>query len=156
MQEIVGGGFGWSLSLKEFNVSYNCFIKGRPSKIFFHCGKRTLDAKETSADSLFIQYQTAITNIRKAAPNAEIYLESIIPNAAPSINAGYICPFNKMIADYVAKDISGKLHYVNIYNALAENGALAPRFRGANTEQSRGINGLGYVVWADVLKDYVK
>ena len=152
----LGGGFGWSLSLEEFNASYNCFIKGCPSKIFFHCGKRALDAEEASADSLFIQYQTAITNIRNAAPDAEIYLESLIPNTNPSINARYICPFNKMIANYVAEDTSGRLHYVDIYNALAENGTLASRFRGANTEQSRGINGHGYVAWANVLKEFVK
>lgn len=152
----LGGGFGWSLSLQEFNDSYSCFIKGKPSKIFFHCGKRALDARETPADSLFMDYQAAVMNIRSAAPDAEIYFESMVPNADASINTGYIVPFNTLISDYVAEDKSGKLHYVDIYDALEEDGVLSPSYRGANTEQSRGINGYGYIVWANVLKQFIE
>lgn len=138
------------------NDSYDCFIKGKPSKIFFHCGKRALDAREAPADSLFIEYRAAVRNIRSVAPDADIYLESMVPNADASINAEYIVSFNSMIADYVAEDNSGKLHFVDIYEALEENGVLSPCYQGANTEQSRGINGHGYVVWANVLKQHIE
>ena len=149
----LGGGFGWSMSLAEFNSAYGCFIKGSPSKIFFQCGKRALDAKETTAASLFSQYKTAVNNIRKTAPDADLYLESIIPNADATINTNYIVPFNTLIANLVSSDTSGKLHFVDVYAALVENGKLAARYQGANTEQSRGINGRGYVAWANVLKN---
>lgn len=148
----LGGGFGWSLSLQEFNDSYDCFIKGKPSKIFFHCGKRALDAREAPADSLFIEYRAAVRNIRSVAPDADIYLESMVPNADASINAEYIVSFNSMIADYVAEDNSGKLHFVDIYEALEENGVLSPCYQGANTEQSRGINGHGICRMGECLK----
>ena len=149
----LGGGFGWSMSLAEFNSAYSCFIKGSPSKIFFQCGKRALDAKETTAASLFSQYKTAVNNIRKTAPDADLYLESIIPNADASINTSHIVPFNNMIKDLVNSDATGKLHFVDVYAALVENGKLAARYQGANTVQSRGINGRGYVAWANVLKN---
>lgn len=151
----LGGGYGWSMTLSEFNSCYNCLIKGNPSKIFFQCGKRQLDDKPTDVQSIFSQYQTAVQNIRKQAPNADIYLESIIPNADASVNTTSIVPFNQLIKDYVDADKSGKLHFVDVYAALEEGGILATRYQGANTAQSRGINGRGYTRWANTLAPFV-
>lgn len=151
----LGGGYGWSMTLSEFNSCYTCLIKGNPSKIFFQCGKRQLDDKPTDVQSIFNQYKTAVTNMRNTAPNADIYLESIIPNADASVNTTSIIPFNALIKAYVEADKSGKLHFVDVYAALEEGGILATRYQGANTAQSRGINGRGYTRWANTLAEFV-
>ncbi len=148
----LGGGYGWSMSLDEFNSAYTCLIKGNPSKIFFQCGKRALDDKPTDISGIVAKYKTAVNNIKAIAPNAEIYLESIIPNADASINTTSIVPFNAEIKAIADESTSDKVFFVDVYAALVENGKLATRYQGANTVQSRGINGRGYVAWANVLK----
>ena len=148
----LGGGYGWSMSLDEFNSAYTCLIKGNPSKIFFQCGKRALDDKPTDISGIVAKYKTAVNNIKAVAPDAEIYLESIIPNADASINTTSIVPFNAEIKAIADESTSDKVFFVDVYAALVENGKLATRYQGANTVQSRGINGRGYVAWANVLK----
>lgn len=151
----LGGGYGWSMTLPEFNSAYTSFITGTPRAIFFQCGKRQLDDKPTDISTIVSQYRTAVQNMRAVAPSADIYLESIIPNADASVNTTSIIPFNQKIREIVEADATGKLHFIDVYAALEENGVLAPRYQGANTVQSRGINGRGYVRWAKTLAPYV-
>lgn len=150
-----GGGYGWSLTLEEFIAASDCFIKGTPKAIFFQCGKRDLDPNTTPVDTVFTKYKTAVQHLLKLAPNAEIYLESIIPNADADVNTQSIKPFNDRMLQYVESSSNPRLHFVDVYSALAEGDVLAPRYVGANTEQSRGINGRGYVRWANVLARFV-
>lgn len=151
----LGGGHGWNMTLDEFNSGYQCFIKGRPSKIFFHCGKRDLDDNNADVAAVFAKYKTAVQNILKTAPEADVYLESLVPNASAAVNTRSIVPFNEMMRQYVESAGNPRLHFVDLYAALAEDGVLAPRYQGANTEQSKGINGRAYVRWANLLAQYV-
>lgn len=152
----LGGGHGWNMTLDEFNAGYTCFVKGKPSKVFFHCGKRDLDDNTASVTAVFNKYKTAVANIMKAAPDADIYLESLVPNATAAVNTKSIAPFNAKIREYVEASGNERLHFVDLYAALEEGGVLAPRYQGANTEQSKGINGRAYVRWANLLAEYVE
>lgn len=151
----LGGGHGWNMTLDEFNAGYTSFVKGKPSKVFFHCGKRDLDDNTANVLAVFAKYKTAVANILKAAPDADIYLESLVPNASAAVNTKSIAPFNAMIREYVEASGNERLHFVDLYAALEEDGVLAPRYQGANTEQSKGINGRAYVRWANLLAEYV-
>lgn len=151
----LGGGHGWNMTLDEFNAGYDCFVKGKPSKIFFHCGKRDLDDNNASVATVFSKYKTAVANLLKVAPEAEIYLESLVPNASAAVNTKSIVPFNAKIREYVETSGNEHLHFVDLYAALEEGGVLAPRYQGANTEQSKGINGRAYTRWANLLAEYV-
>lgn len=150
-----GGGYGWCLTLDEFNAGYDCFIKGSPKAIFFQCGKRDLDPNTASVATVFSKYKTAVQRILEQAPDAQVYLESIIPNADAAVNTKSIAPFNALLREYVESSGNARLHFVDVYSALAEGDVLSPRYVGANTDQSKGINGRGYVRWANVLAQYV-
>lgn len=152
----LGGGHGWNMTLDEFNAGYDCFVKGRPSKVFFHCGKRDLDDNNANVTTVFSKYKTAVQNLLKVAPEADIYLESLVPNATAAVNTQSLVPFNEKIREYVETSGNPRLHFVDLYSALAEGGVLAPRYQGANTDQSKGINGRAYVRWANLLAEYVK
>lgn len=152
----LGGGHGWNMTLDEFNAGYDCFVKGKPSKVFFHCGKRDLDDNNANVATVFSKYKTAVANLLKVAPEADIYLESLVPNATAAVNTQSIVPFNAKIREYVETSNNPRLHFVDLYSALAEGGVLAPRFQGANTAQSKGINGRAYVHWAHLLAEYVE
>lgn len=151
----LGGGHGWNMTLDEFNAGYSCFVKGKPSKVFFHCGKRDLDDNNANVTTVFSKYKTAVANLLKAAPEAEIYLESLVPNATAAVNTKSIAPFNAKIREYVETSGNARLHFVDLYAALEEGGVLAPRYQGANTDQSKGVNGRAYVKWANLLAEYV-
>lgn len=152
----LGGGHGWNMTLDDFNAAYDCFIKGSPSKVFFHCGKRDLDDNNANVEAVFAKYRTAVDHILRLVPNADIYLESLVPNADSAVNRQSIVPFNTMMRHFVAESHCPRLHFVDLYSALTEGGdALSPRFRGANTEQSKGINGRGYVRWANLLAQHI-
>lgn len=152
----LGGGHGWNMTLDEFNAGYSSFVKGKPSKVFFHCGKRDLDDNNANVTTVFSKYKTAVANLLKAAPESDIYLESLVPNATAAVNTKSIAPFNAKIREYVETSGNARLHFVDLYAALEEGGVLAPRYQGANTDQSKGINGRAYVKWANLLAEYVE
>ena len=157
-----GMGFGTannSLYLSGFNNNYQRIIKGSPSKIFFQCGRHDIDQNGSSTNLVSMQtaYRTALNNMKSAAPGATIYLESLVPSADASLNTSYVVPFNTFIQNLVTEQANDKVKFVDVYSALVDEttGALAEKYQGANTNQSHGINGRAYVVWANVLKNYV-
>lgn len=152
----LGGGHGWNMTLDEFNAGYSSFVKGRPSKVFFHCGKRDLDDNNANVTTVFEKYEKAVANLMKTVPDADIYLESLVPNATAAVNTQSIVPFNSKIREYVENSGNARLHFVDLYAALEEGGVLALRYQGANTDQSKGINGRAYVRWANLIAEYVE
>lgn len=150
----IGIGFGFTLTAEKFNSCAAHLVKGNPSKIFVQCGARDMAGGEDVASN-FAQYQSAVNKIRNIAPDADIYLQTLIPVTDASINSNHVVPFNQRIKELVDADTSGKLHFVDVYSELSENGVLNPKFVGANTAQSRGINGRGYLRWANTLAPYM-
>lgn len=150
----IGLGWGYSLTLAKLRQVVPHIVKGKPGKIFLQCGVRDVAGNATVADA-WAAYTEAVEAIRQAAPEAELYLQSLIPTTDASINASKIEPFNKKIEEYAGSGKSG-LHFVDVYAALTENGVLAPTFVGANTAQSRGINGRGYLRWANTLAPHIE
>lgn len=150
----IGIGYGYSLTTEKFNSCAAHLVKGNPAKIFVQCGARDMAGAE-NVENNFAQYQSAINKIKSAAPNADIYLQTLIPVTDANINSNHVEPFNQKIKELADSDTSGKLHYIDVYSALSENGVLNPKFVGANTAQSRGINGRGYLRWANTLAPYM-
>lgn len=149
----IGIGYGYSLTVSKLRKVVPHAIKGNPSRVFVQCGARDMLGKG-NVDAVFADYQLAIENIKTLAPNADIYVQSLIPSADNSINTDYIIPFNEKIKALADASEDDKVHFVDVYSALAADGVLAPDFQGANTAQSKGINGRGYLRWANVLAPF--
>lgn len=150
----IGIGWGYSLTLDKLRSVVPHIVKGKPGQIFLQCGVRDVAGSATVA-AAWTAYREAVQAIRRAAPEAEIYLQSLIPSTDARTNTDKIEPFNAKIKDY-AGSADAKTHFVDVYAALSENGVLATRFRGANTAQSRGINGRGYLRWANTLAPHIE
>lgn len=146
----IGIGWGYSLTLDKLLAAVPHIVKGNPASIFVQCGARDLGGG-TSAEQAYTKYISAIEAIASRAPEADIYMQSVIPFTDASINTGHVVPFNEKIKQYADKDADDHIYYVDVYGALAENDVLNEKFRGANTAQSRGINGRGYLRWANTL-----
>lgn len=159
----MGLGRGYTLSLTQLQASIPYIVKGKPSKIFVQCGARDWANSTTTSDWFFTNYTKAIEEIHKLAPDADVYMESVIPfapgaqglytGATPQAINAKMEECHKRLKEWAEHQTSGKIHFVDVYGALAENGLLAEKYRGANTQQSWGINGRGYVRWANVLND---
>lgn len=150
----IGIGWGYSLTLTKLRTAIPHIVKGNPAKIFLQCGARDL-GDNTTVEAAYTNYVAAVEAIRTKAPEADIYLQSIIPFADASLNSSKVVPFNEKLKAYAESDAAGKLHFLDVYAALEENGALAAKFQGANTSQSRGINGRGYLRWANTLAPFM-
>lgn len=102
-------------------------------------------AGKADVDTTFADYANAVDEIKRLAPNADIYLQSLIPETNATVNRDYFIPFNAKIKDLADSDTTDNVYFVDVYSALEENGSLNPIFIGANTRQSHGINGHGYL-----------
>lgn len=150
----IGIGYGYSFTASKLNSAVQHIVKGKPAKIFVQCGARDM-AGAANVGNTFTQYSSAIKKMRNIAPDADIYLQTLIPVTDGNINKNYFVPFNNKIKELAANDTSGKIHVVDVYEALTENGVLNPKFVGANTAQSRGINGRAYLRWANTLAPFM-
>ncbi len=149
----VGIGWGYSLTVSKLRTVVPHAIKGNPSKIFVQCGSRDMGGKG-NVETAFNDYSAAIEQIKTLAPNADIYLQSLIPETDAETNTNYLVPFNEKIKALADADANDKVHFINVYAALEENGVLNSKFVGANTQQSHGINGRGYLRWANTLAPF--
>ncbi len=150
----VGTGIGYSLTLDHLLAMIPHIVKPAVGKVFISCGAKDLYnnvAPATAAQT----YSRVLDAIRTAAPEAEIYVQSILPDALASVNAAKMEPFNAAIKALAEQDASGKVKFVDVYGALTENGALAAKYVSANTEQSKGVNGRAYLRWANLIAPYI-
>ncbi|MCM1028354.1 MAG: GDSL-type esterase/lipase family protein [Pseudoflavonifractor sp.] len=146
-----GQAWGYTLTIDDLAKVIPTIVRGNPSKLFVECGARDLDASSANVNALWNKYRSAIEAMKQRAPKANIYLTSIIPSAFAANNKASIAPFNDLMKQYAAS--TEGVEFVDLYSALADpaTNELATRFRGANTEQSHGINGLAYLTWANLI-----
>lgn len=81
----IGIGWGYSLTLDKLRSVVPYIVKGKPGKIFLQCGVRDVAGSSTVA-AAWTAYQDAVEAIRRAAPDAEVYLQSLIPGTDASTN----------------------------------------------------------------------
>ncbi len=150
----IGTGLGYSLTISHLLSMVPHIVKPAAGKVFISCGAKDLYSNvqpSTAAQS----YSQVLDAIRQAAPEAEIYVQSILPDADATVNTAKIQPFNEAIRQLAEADKSGKVKFIDIYSELAEDGALARKFVSANTQQSKGVNGRAYLRWANVIAPYI-
>lgn len=148
----LGLGWGYTHTIADLKLSVPHIVKGKPSKIFVQCGARDFADAATTAETAYTKYREVIEQIHNLAPEADIYMESIIPFTDATLNTK-MKPFHDKLAAFAAESTTDKIHYIDVHAALSENGVLAEKYRGANTAQSKGINGRGYLRWANCLNE---
>lgn len=147
----MGLGWGYTHTIADLLLSVPEIVKGRPSRIFVQAGAKDF-ASGSTAETAFSNYEKAIHKIRELAPEAEIYMESIIPFTDATLNAK-MAAFHEKLKAWAERDATDRIFYADVFGALSEGGVLATKFRGANTNQSKGINGRGYLRWANCLNE---
>lgn len=122
--KVKGRGNGWGYPGADIacvNASMDVILKGRadngePAKIFLYAGAANVNNTNNQLDAVKTAYEGLVSKTRRLAPNAKIYLLSLIPKNSAADNTGRVAPFNEMLK--AIAETGENLEYVDIYTPL--------------------------------------
>lgn len=122
----------------------------KPEKVFLMAGINGLTDGE--ADISFKEYEELLEQIKAEVPEAEIYIESLLPVAA---NQEEDFASNSTIAEFNEKlkalaEEKG-LVYVDLHSAYFKDGYINPDY----TVDGVHLNPDGYNIWAEGVREYI-
>lgn len=139
----------------EESVPLDVAAQMNPKSIYLMFGANALAARDDEAveDSFIAYYGQMIDLVRQAAPEADIYVQTMTPVAADYSSTGIykerIQRVNQKLANMA---LEKGVYFVDVYSALAdENGDLVAEY------SSDGLHmvAAGYKAWADCLAGHV-
>ncbi len=148
-----GTGWGYGgLNIANITKQIPAILNGRddngePAKVFLYAG--TADANGSDAVSAIkTRYQTLVNTVRKYAPNAEIYIQALLPNSNATKNTSRIVPVNEALQEIATAN--DNTFYVDDYTPFVADGV-------ANTAYFSGnyVQGKGYAKLAGLLAAYM-
>ena len=121
-----------------------------PEKIFILGGINSLT--DNNAKTVLHDYQTMIENIKEIAPEAQLYIQSVLPISAEKEK---ICADNAVIDAFneQLKLLSQKegAVYIDVYHLYELDGVMNP----ALTKDGIHLKPDAYERWAEQIKDYI-
>jgi lysophospholipase L1-like esterase len=127
-------------------------IKANPNKLFLMIGVNDLGINRNQED-IVKDYDEILSVLTKSLPNTKIYVQSILPTNVKITK--YIGDNKNIIAlNKNIKLLSDKYHlsYIDLYSKMIDNdGNLNKDY----TVDGLHLNGNGYLVWKDAIKDYL-
>ena len=146
----IGVGQGLScISLPELKEMIPYVVRNHPAKVFISCGAKDLDYNGRTVAQAITSYSEVIAAIRTVAPSTKIYIQSLLPSHNATVNSDRYIPFNSGIAQLANPE--NRIYFVDVYAGLESNGVLDAQYAWAD----RGLNGKGYLKWAELLAPYV-
>lgn len=116
-------------------VSGSC----KPSKVVLYAGATDANSG-TSAATMFSTYKSVVTQILQKAPDAKVYMMSLLPTTSGSTNSNYIVQFNDKLKSYAEESCDDNIEFIDIYTPLAAGSTTdAACFNG------NYLYGMGYV-----------
>ncbi len=148
-----GTGWGYSVTgIENITKQIPAILKGRPdngepAKIFLYAGIADANTSTTVAN-IKTRYEALVAAVRHNAPNAEIYIQALLPLNNAQRNADRIVPINKALQEIA--EANEKTFYVDDYTPFMKNGV-------ANTAYFNGefLYGKGYVKLANLLAEHM-
>ncbi len=122
-----------------------------PEKVFIMGGINSL----TNMNSAICMetYSTLLTSVKEAVPEAEIYVQSVLPISEKKEKELFcsndtIKKFNKEIKKLSEQE---EITYIDLYSVFAENNQMNANL----SVDGLHLNSEGYKVWIDNIKDYI-
>lgn len=134
----------------------NEVTESKPSKIFLLIGINDI-AKGASQANILQNIKTILLEVHAKSPETQVYLQSILPvnphfNKYPKhVNkSAEVLQLNKKIADLCNQS---RAIYLDLYSHFVNSeGLLIEEY----TNDGLHLSGKGYLVWADILRPYIK
>lgn len=147
-------GNGWSypaINIANTTASMPVILKGRtdngePAKIFLYAGVANVNNTANTLESVKTAYEGLVNKTRELAPNAKIYLLSLIPKTSASDNTNRVAPFNEMIKEIATA--RENVEYVDIYTPLLGANNVA----NATYITANYLYGRGYVKVSQIIE----
>lgn len=150
-----GIGWGYTPTISQLTQLVPYAVKGNPSSIFLEVGTKDIVGNDQAKSLAISDYKKLLAAVEKAAPEATIYIQSLLPDASSKMNVDKVIPFNAALKELADEDTADKIEFIDLFTPFQQNYALAEKYVSANTEQSRGINGRAYLHWANIIAPYI-
>jgi lysophospholipase L1-like esterase len=123
----------------------------KPEKVFVMGGINRL--QEMSDEDFEQKYQCLVDSIKKAVPNAKIYLQSILP-INHRMTKAYASSKKIIKSNETIKAISERsgCFYVDLYSVYEENGEMPSEL----TEDGIHLYDEAYSIWAEAIRQYIE
>lgn len=149
-------GTGWGYpgsAISTMTSQVPVILAGRddneePAQIFLYAGVSEANTTSTDLEDVEEAYTELVETIRSYAPNAPLYLMSLLPTSTSSTNTDRVEPLNEWIE--ALADSTDNLYYVDCYTDMVSSGV-------ANTTYFTGnyVYGLGYAKLSQILAPYI-
>lgn len=122
----------------------------RPKKIFVMIGINDVISNQKLED-IVRKYRLALAEIKQSSPRTEVYIQSVLP-----VNSR----FNKPVDNHLIFRLNQELQvlagqfnyqYIDLYSFFTIDNELSYRY----TNDGIHLNGEGYAVWKEIIKNYV-
>ena len=121
-----------------------------PEKIFILAGINGLT--DNSINDSFVKYDSLISSIAESNPNAEIFIESLLPISTYKESAycsnNSIIEFNNLLKIYCSKN---RYTYVDLYSLYVSDGSMIEEY----TKDGIHLKPEYYRFWYDKLSEYI-
>jgi len=122
----------------------------RPKKIFLMIGINDIISNQPLKE-IVRKYRLALANIKQSSPKTEVYIQSVLP-----VNSRFTQPVNNNLIFRLNQELQAlaeefNYQYIDLYSFFTIDNELAYRY----TNDGIHLNGEGYVVWKDIIKNYV-
>jgi len=157
-QDIINRGISGDRTVWMFD-RYEMIAEGHPRKLFIMCGVNDLNSGRTKSHDTVIMIAELLTRFHAISPETEIYFQSILPMNlnAPARERERGSTINQRIENcdvWLAKWMKDKkwVTYVDVASALKDSEGMLNE---AYTVDGLHLNGIGYLVWKDVIYGFV-
>lgn len=154
---------------EEIRNNLAAMVTGNPSKVFLMIGTNNLGDNQantpyhTTPENVIPIIKETLLAIRKQAPNADVYYQTILPTVTSSA-VGTRTPAkteatNNAIKDWINQLGDPKLHFIDLYSHfLGQNGYMKNDYNGSTTDDAWTVDHLhlsqkGYRAWLQILQD---
>lgn len=142
---VTNHGVGWD-STEGVLARLPQMKRHNPDKIFIMIGTNDI-SWGVKTEMVYTNLEAAINQLSNAFPEAEIYLQSIVPREADRADI-----IKRMNARYAEIAVNLDVHYIDLW---ADFAAVDNRLNPELTEDGLHLNAAGYRLWAKILKPYI-
>ncbi|MGA9378113.1 MAG: GDSL-type esterase/lipase family protein [Phormidium sp.] len=122
----------------------------RPKKIFLMIGINDVISNQKLED-IVRKYRLTLANIKQSTPRTEVYIQSVLPANSrfrTPVDNNLIFRLNQEL-QVLAREFN--YQYIDLYSFFTIDNELAYRY----SNDGLHLNGEGYAVWKDIIKNYV-
>lgn len=147
--KIINRGIGSDITSGVEN-RISSVIKTNPEKIFLMIGINDI-ALGIEQKNICQNTENIIKKILSELPDAEIYVQSILPVANDSINRQTILNVNAELQEIC---VSNNITYIDLHSVfVTDSGYMDAKFC---DKDGLHLNGLGYKLWSENIEKYIK